>query len=77
MSASLPDKVSQATPELETVPVEASPVSNDIVAENEQAVQEPVHVKKTRWSMQKRLKKVHVERVYSQTKCPTVCNIHL
>jgi len=76
MSASLPDKVSQTTPELEAEPVEPSPVSTDIVAENEPEVQEPVHVKQRRWSMQKRLKKVHVEpleRVYSRTKRPTVC----
>ena len=45
------------------------------VHEHEPDVKQPVHIKQTRWSMQKRLKKVHVEtleRVYSRTKRPTV-----
>lgn len=76
MSSSLPDKVLQITSELKTTPAESSPTPTDTVAENEPEVHEPVHVKQTRWFMQKRPKKVHVEtleRVYSRTKRPTVC----
>lgn len=75
MSASLPDKIPQIISEPETKPVESTPEPTEIVHEHEPGVKEPVHVKQTRWSMQKRLKKVHVEtleRVYSRTKRPTV-----
>ncbi|ONK81014.1 uncharacterized protein A4U43_C01F24310 [Asparagus officinalis] len=74
MSASLPDKIPQIIPEPETKLVESTPEPTEIVHEHEPDVKEPVHIKQTRWSMQKRLKKVHVEtleRIYSRTKRPT------
>lgn len=83
MCASLPDKIVQTPSVPESEPVESLPVLTDDVAEtvltddvdeSKVKVQEPVHVMQTRWSMQKRIKKVQLEtleRVYSRTKRPT------
>lgn len=76
MSASLPDQVSLPASKPEAKQEESSPDIGDVIVESKPEVREPVHVKQTRWSLQKRLKKVHVEtleRVYSRTKRPTVC----
>ncbi|XP_072984205.1 protein OVEREXPRESSOR OF CATIONIC PEROXIDASE 3 [Typha latifolia] len=78
MSASLPDEVAQMPSEEsepDSMPLE-SPTSADEadVTEKETQVKVPVHARQTRWSAQKRLKKVHIEtleRVYSRTKRPT------
>ncbi|XP_058074522.1 protein OVEREXPRESSOR OF CATIONIC PEROXIDASE 3 [Magnolia sinica] len=78
MCASLPDKVISApeeppSPQPESEPVESSPLLVD-VKECEPVVKAPVHVMRSRWSSQKRLKKVQLEtleRVYCRTKRPT------
>ncbi|KAG1335584.1 protein OVEREXPRESSOR OF CATIONIC PEROXIDASE 3 [Cocos nucifera] len=75
MSASIPDEVTR-TP---SVPggnkqSESPPVTAIDAAESKPEAELPVHVMRTRWSTQKRLKKVQVEtleRVYSRTKRPT------
>ncbi|PKA64568.1 ABC transporter C family member 3 [Apostasia shenzhenica] len=55
-------------------PIE-SPSNCDVrIAQTEPKAETPVHVMQTRWSMQKRLKKVHLatlEKVYARTKRPT------
>uniref|UniRef100_A0A1D1YLB7 Zinc finger homeobox protein 3 n=1 Tax=Anthurium amnicola TaxID=1678845 RepID=A0A1D1YLB7_9ARAE len=75
MAASLPDRVTESPsePHVQGTPLESLPIKMD-VAETESKVEVPVHVMKTRWSMNKRLKKVQVEtleRVYARTKRPT------
>ncbi|XP_042499049.1 protein OVEREXPRESSOR OF CATIONIC PEROXIDASE 3-like isoform X2 [Macadamia integrifolia] len=75
MSAALPDKVETAISEPETKSTEPSSVEEKLdVVKPETKVREPVHVMQSRWSTQKRLKKVHVEtfeKVYRRTKRPS------
>ncbi|OVA00463.1 Homeobox domain [Macleaya cordata] len=84
MSAALPDKVVSTTSEPETKSVEPSTETMDVmepsmetsvdVIEAEPSVKVPVHVMQSRWTAQKRLKKVQIEtleRVYNRTKRPT------
>ncbi|KAF8389079.1 hypothetical protein HHK36_025764 [Tetracentron sinense] len=75
MSASLPDIVVPTISEPEIKEVEPVPVETILdIAEPDPKVKVPVHVMQSRWSAQKRLKKVQVEtleRVYNRTKRPT------
>ncbi|KAJ4959239.1 hypothetical protein NE237_026350 [Protea cynaroides] len=75
MSAALPDKVATAISEPETKSMEPSLVEEKVdIVKPEAKVKEPVHVMQSRWSTQKRLKKVHLEtleRVYRRTKRPS------
>lgn len=81
MSAALPDKPVPTITVPETEPVEAVPLDTTRgaveaaePAEPEVKGKVPVHVMQSRWSAQKRLKKVQVEtleRVYRRTKRPT------
>ncbi|MQL96387.1 hypothetical protein Taro_029061 [Colocasia esculenta] len=80
MAASLPDKVAETLSKADHeqgTPMESLPVQTD-TAETESKEEEeeemPVHIMTTRWSNNKRLKKVQVEtleRVYARTKRPT------
>ena len=83
MSAALPDKpvptitVPEAEP-VETFPLETTKGAVE-AAEPEVKGKVPVHVMQSRWSAQKRLKKVQIEtleRVYRRTKRPTVSFLH-
>ncbi|KAA8525437.1 hypothetical protein F0562_007296 [Nyssa sinensis] len=75
MSAALPDKPVSTILEPETKPMETISLNTSAdVAKPEAKVDVPVHVMQSRWSAQKRLKKVQVEtleRVYKRTKRPT------
>ncbi|XP_065047432.1 protein OVEREXPRESSOR OF CATIONIC PEROXIDASE 3-like [Musa acuminata AAA Group] len=88
MSASLPDEIKQTsepsseslmgdtthTPEPESKLLESPPAIATDDVQSKPAKELPVHVMRTRWLAQKRLKKVHIEtleRVYSRTKRPT------
>uniref|UniRef100_A0A5B6YKY1 Homeobox domain-containing protein n=1 Tax=Davidia involucrata TaxID=16924 RepID=A0A5B6YKY1_DAVIN len=75
MSAALPDKPVPTISEPETKPMETVSLDTSAdVAEPEAKVEVPVHVMQSRWSAQKRLKKVQVEtleRVYKRTRRPT------
>ncbi|PIA65566.1 hypothetical protein AQUCO_00100810v1 [Aquilegia coerulea] len=74
LSAALPDRIVQTPSELEIKPIEASTELTENVLKPEPEVKLPVHVMQSRWSMQKRLKKVQIqtlERVYSRSKRPT------
>lgn len=85
MSAALPDKPVPTITVPETEPVEAVPLDTTRgaveaaePAEPEVKGKVPVHVMQSRWSAQKRLKKVQVEtleRVYRRTKRPTVSQV--
>ncbi|CAL9104715.1 unnamed protein product [Musa textilis] len=87
-SASLPDEIKQTsepsseslmgdtthTPEPESKLLESPPAIAMDDVQSKPAKELPVHVMRTRWLTQKRLKKVHIEtleRVYSRTKRPT------
>ncbi|KAI0529341.1 hypothetical protein KFK09_001888 [Dendrobium nobile] len=73
MCASLPEEVAK-NPEPVCEPVESSFDSDISISKSEPKEVVPVHVMQTRWSMQKRLKKVQLitlERVYARTKRPT------
>ncbi|KAK9279912.1 hypothetical protein L1049_013596 [Liquidambar formosana] len=75
MSAALPDKQVSTISEPETKPMDTVPAKTTVeAAVPEDKVKVPIHVMQSRWSAQKRLKKVHVEtleRVYRRTKRPT------
>ncbi|KAF5191469.1 Overexpressor of cationic peroxidase [Thalictrum thalictroides] len=74
LSAALPDRVVQTPSEPEIKPMEASTELTEDVVKPEPEVKLPVHSMQSRWSMQKRLKKVQIqtlERVYSRSKRPT------
>ncbi|RWW47128.1 hypothetical protein BHE74_00046910 [Ensete ventricosum] len=88
MSASLPDEIKQTSepsseslmgdsthiPEPESKLLESPPAIATDDEQSKPAKELPVHVMRTRWLAQKRLKKVHIEtleRVYSRTKRPT------
>ncbi|KAL0927759.1 hypothetical protein M5K25_001967 [Dendrobium thyrsiflorum] len=73
MCASLPEEVAK-NPEPVCEPLESSFDSDISISKSEPKEVVPVHVMQTRWSMQKRLKKVQLitlERVYARTKRPT------
>ncbi|KAL5729531.1 hypothetical protein ACHQM5_002469 [Ranunculus cassubicifolius] len=75
LSAALPDRIVPKTSVPETkVTVEHTEELLEDVREPEKEGKVPVHVMQSRWSMQKRLKKVQIEtleRVYNRTKRPT------
>ncbi|XP_059658116.1 protein OVEREXPRESSOR OF CATIONIC PEROXIDASE 3-like [Cornus florida] len=82
MSAVLPDKPVSTISEPESKPLETASLETETETETEieteaekpDAKVEPIHVMQSRWSAQKRLKKVQVEtleRVYKRTKRPT------
>nr|XP_010914896.1 protein OVEREXPRESSOR OF CATIONIC PEROXIDASE 3 [Elaeis guineensis]XP_010914898.1 protein OVEREXPRESSOR OF CATIONIC PEROXIDASE 3 [Elaeis guineensis] len=74
MSASIPDEVTQTPSVPGNKQPESPPMTAIDAAESKPEAKLPVHVMRTRWSTQKRLKKVQVEtleRVYSRTKRPT------
>lgn len=80
LSAALPDRVGQTTSAPKTKFLEHSnELPEDVLepepeTETEPVGKQPIHVMQSRWSLQKRLKKVQVEtleRVYNRTKRPT------
>ncbi|KAF6164575.1 hypothetical protein GIB67_025401 [Kingdonia uniflora] len=75
LSAALPDKIIPKTSEPDIKPVEPSLLETTVDAvDPELTEQVPVHMMQSRWSTQKRLKKVQIdtlERVYNRSKRPT------
>ncbi|KAF9612529.1 hypothetical protein IFM89_000451 [Coptis chinensis] len=74
LSAALPHRIVQTTLEPESKPVDPSVEFTKDVLEPQPEVKLSVHMMQSRWSMQKRLKKVQLEtleRVYNRTKRPT------